>query len=378
MSRIFIGYHRRSQAVASSLVQDLEAMGHTVWFDQDLAGGQSWWNRILAMIRDTDAFVFVLDPESLNSTACKREYEYAADLGKAIVPVLTADGVSVNLLPPALSQIQFVDYRSKDREAVLQLVRALMSLPAPPPLPDPLPAPPAVPLSYLGTLTEQIDQAVSLTYEAQSALVVDLRANLRDRETKADALTLLRRLRKRRELFASIADEIDELLRADVNKGRPLAAPEEQPIPERTLAVEPGRVVLLSATRLLAWLGPSAPPSLNARLQMAAFGAVVGWTVTSIGVLVWGHDFTRQHKAIYVPLVLGAIPWAVAGAIAEKQLLAIKLAAIFGVLFFLGHLVIFALPEEPFLSALLAGGGTGLIFGATIGNNLCWLKRTMV
>jgi hypothetical protein len=64
------------------------------------------------------------------------------------VPVLTTDGgVSLNLLPPALSQIQFVDYRSKDRDAVLRLVRALTALPAP--LPDPLPAPPVVPLSYL-------------------------------------------------------------------------------------------------------------------------------------------------------------------------------------------------------------------------------------
>ena len=58
MSRIFISYHRRSQAVATGLAQDLEAMCHTVWFDQDLSGGQSWWNRILAMIRDTDVFVF--------------------------------------------------------------------------------------------------------------------------------------------------------------------------------------------------------------------------------------------------------------------------------------------------------------------------------
>jgi hypothetical protein len=51
-------------------------------------------------------FVFLLDPKAPNSTACQREFGYAADLGKTILPILAADGVSTNLLPPELSQIQ--------------------------------------------------------------------------------------------------------------------------------------------------------------------------------------------------------------------------------------------------------------------------------
>jgi hypothetical protein len=110
-------------------------LGHTVWFDHELTGGQVWWDQILAKVRDCDVFIFVLNPEALKSTACKREYSYAHDLGKPILPVLVAEGVRTNLLPSALSQIQFVDYLKQDRDAAIRLARALTATPAPQPLP---------------------------------------------------------------------------------------------------------------------------------------------------------------------------------------------------------------------------------------------------
>lgn len=157
-------------------------------------------------------FVFVLDPKALNSTACKREYGYAADLGKPILPVRVAEDMSMNLLPPTLSQIQFVDYRKQDRDAALRLARAFTAVPPPKPLPDPLPLPPEVPISYLSSLAEKIETTATLSNEEQSALVVDLKRSLRDLETTNDGRALLDRLRKRRDLLASIAEEIDELL----------------------------------------------------------------------------------------------------------------------------------------------------------------------
>src|SRR5262245_55378833 len=129
MANIFISYSRQCQPVAKALAEDIEALGNTVWFDQELSGGQVWWDQILAKVRNCDVFVFVLDPESLNSTACKSEYGYAANLGKPILPVLISDGVSTNLLPKALAEIQFVDYRKQDRSAAFSLSRALATLP---------------------------------------------------------------------------------------------------------------------------------------------------------------------------------------------------------------------------------------------------------
>src|SRR5688572_21322324 len=103
MTNIFISYNRQSKPMTATLADDMKALGYTVWFDNELSGGQIWWNQILARVRACDIFVFVLDLGALNSTACMREYGYAADLGKPILPVLVSEGVSANLLPPPLA-----------------------------------------------------------------------------------------------------------------------------------------------------------------------------------------------------------------------------------------------------------------------------------
>jgi len=233
MANIFLSYHRRSEKVAKALASDLQALSHSVWFDQELSGGQIWWDQILASVRECDVFVFVLDPESLKSEACKREYGYAANLGKPVLPVVMAEGVSINRLPPALSKIQFVDYGVQDRDTAFRLARALTSVPPPGPLPDPLPDPPEVPLSYLGSLTERVETTNALSHEDQSDLVLDLKRGLRDPETADDSRELLQTLRKRRDLFAPIAEEIDELL---VGSEPPMVVPPtaETETPPRT------------------------------------------------------------------------------------------------------------------------------------------------
>jgi hypothetical protein len=148
MSNVFISYERGSKSLVGPLADDIKSLGHTRWFDQELSGGQAWWDEILARVRSCDVFVFSMTPAALNSPACQREYRYAADLGKPILPILLADGVSTNLLPPAPSVIQFVDYRKRDDHgSALQLAKALWAIPAPKPLPNPLPSPPAVPES---------------------------------------------------------------------------------------------------------------------------------------------------------------------------------------------------------------------------------------
>ena len=85
MANVFISYNRQSESTVRTLAEDIKQLGKTVWFDQELSGGQAWWDQILAEIRNCDVFVFVLTTESLNSEACKREYKYAGALGKTIL-----------------------------------------------------------------------------------------------------------------------------------------------------------------------------------------------------------------------------------------------------------------------------------------------------
>jgi hypothetical protein len=212
MSQIFICYSRHNQDIIRTLSQDLEELGHTVWYDRELSGGQIWWDQILNKIRQCDVFVLALAQEALDSHACKLEYTYASSLGKTLLPVLVADGVSMNLLPPVLSKIQHLDYRIQDKKTAFTLVKTFQKIPPSKDLPDPLPAPPEVPVSYLGNLNAQIETASTLNFQEQTALVFKLRERLREVESPDDVLDLLRKFRKRDDLLAKVAGEIDAIL----------------------------------------------------------------------------------------------------------------------------------------------------------------------
>jgi hypothetical protein len=66
MAKIFISYDRASKDVVEQLVQDLADDDHEIWFDQQLTGGQKWWN-ILSEIRHCEIFVAVLTPGFVES-----------------------------------------------------------------------------------------------------------------------------------------------------------------------------------------------------------------------------------------------------------------------------------------------------------------------
>lgn len=207
---LFISYSSKSREAVHQLASDLSDLGYTVWFDRELTGGHQWWAAILGQIRDCDVFVFALTPESLESFPCELEWKYARDCHKRILPVQLAE-VRLASIPAGLQEIQLVDYREQGKSQQAALNRALVKLPPAKPLPDPLPAEPPTPLSPLVRFAEQID-APTLSGDEQILLVAKLRPFLDDADTKADALALLKRFRRRDDLLARTADEIGRLL----------------------------------------------------------------------------------------------------------------------------------------------------------------------
>jgi hypothetical protein len=377
MSKIFISYCHESEAIVGTLAEDIEELGHEAWFDHGLSGGQAWWDQILGNIRKCDVFVFVLVPEALSSTACTREYNYAADLGKPILPIMVAEEVSANLLPPSLSKIQYVDYRKRDRDSALHLARAFSKVPPPEPLPEPLPDPPEVPLSYLGGLTEQIGAKVTLSYEEQSALVVDLKTSLRDPETAKDARTLLERLRKRRDLLASVATEIDEALASSIR-----AQPTE-PEPDISHNIEEVSVKTQSETETEPpGAQPTHPPSVQPdptsvghgitrreRLKCAFYGAIIGFAIGA------GAVVTSEPESWWIGGLITCAGGAIAGAISgthRRLIVALILGAA------LGWIIVSVSmrgDRHLFLLGGVYGAPAGAILGAIAGVILRKLKK---
>jgi hypothetical protein len=316
MANIFISYNHRNEEVTKLLVKDLQELDNIIWFDNKLTGGQAWWDNILERIRKCDVFLFVLSKEGLDSTACKREYRYAASLGKTVLPVLVSDNVSVNLLPADLSVIQYVDFRNHDTTAVLRLARAMGNIPPSKPLPDPLPVLPDIPISYLSKLVTTLESETPIGFAEQSSVFMDLKRNFLDPETSGDARKLLEILRKRKDLLATIAGEIDELMqRKSITPA--VTAPEpgtkEKPAPTsnkensrkktKSLEEQPGAPATFSLNKVIVgqWsvqITDMLSNSVTATFRFTANGTFSGQIFSLMGVLPVQGQYTVQFQRL--------------------------------------------------------------------------------
>jgi hypothetical protein len=210
--KIFISYSREDRTFVESLRADLSQLGHDVWMDQRLVGGQEWWDEILRNIRECDLFVLGLSPRSVESEACLLELRYSSAVRRPFLPAMVLS-TDPNYLPPEIAHAQFVDYTRSDREALLHLVASITQLPPPPPLPDPLPEPPAMSWGPLYEVRRLIALATELDRKHQLWLVDMLQQNSTNPRLQPDVTELLAEFRQRGDLMADVLARIDELLR---------------------------------------------------------------------------------------------------------------------------------------------------------------------
>lgn len=192
----------------SSLHEDLAKLGHVVWRDTDITGGQEWWSEICQQITVCDVFVFAFSGNSARSRYCLAELDYALALGRAILPVDVAP-VAPELAPPALRSLQHVSYAERTPESALTLARALGTLNIP--LRDVAVSipPPQAPLSDLAGVRDEI-MSSDLSEEQQLDIVARLK---RDFGAGEDVVVeLVRVFRSRQGLPAAIIEELDGLL----------------------------------------------------------------------------------------------------------------------------------------------------------------------
>ncbi len=154
---VFVSYSRRDEQAAGQLLRTLEKAQYSVWVDQQLRGGESWWQEVLTQIRGCSVFLVALSDNALSSTPCRSELDYAMRLGIPILPVRIGQVGSVRSSPVA--GLQIVDYASGNPNAGVELMVALNDRrEARRSLPDPLPPAPPIPFEYLARLQQRADQ----------------------------------------------------------------------------------------------------------------------------------------------------------------------------------------------------------------------------
>ena len=208
--QVFISYARSDAHRVTALVEGLRQLHYDTWLDEDLTGGQAWWDAILSQIRASSAVLVAVSPAALESVAVRREHEYGHAVGRPLLPVIVAT-VRLETLPPLLAPLQVVDYRGTGTKSAFALAAALATLPAPRALPRPLPDPPPIPISYLSELKER-SQATALSMDEQLALIARLKVALARASEREAAEEVLRSLEKRNDLYQVSAREIEFLL----------------------------------------------------------------------------------------------------------------------------------------------------------------------
>jgi formylglycine-generating enzyme required for sulfatase activity len=89
MAQVFISYSRKDLPFVEQLAADLEKAGLEVWYDlSDLEGGVRWRVEIEKAIRNSQFVIVVLSPDSVESEWVEREFLFASNLGRKIVPLL--------------------------------------------------------------------------------------------------------------------------------------------------------------------------------------------------------------------------------------------------------------------------------------------------
>lgn len=120
--QLFISYAHDDMPICKQFVKLLEA--HEVWFDQNLRGGEEWWQRILDRLAWCEGLIYLLSPASVESEYCRREANIALSSGKVLIPVIIHRRAQ---MPEFLKHIQYIDLSEglESVESVLQLMNTL-------------------------------------------------------------------------------------------------------------------------------------------------------------------------------------------------------------------------------------------------------------
>lgn len=123
---LFVSYARADAPFVRMLAKDLRAAGHEVWFDEhDIKGGQDWQQAIERGLASCEAVVVVLTLTSVVSEYVRREYGYAINEKKLVVPIIR-ERCDV---PDDLRPMQYLDFTTSYDGGLKKLLSSLEALP---------------------------------------------------------------------------------------------------------------------------------------------------------------------------------------------------------------------------------------------------------
>lgn len=106
-TKVFVSYAQADQSLAEDVRRRLRAMQVDVWSDDQLTAGDNWSNVLREHLKESQYFLLLLTPKSVESSWVLQELGAAWTLGKEIIPI-TSDRRLLDRLPIDLSRVQTI------------------------------------------------------------------------------------------------------------------------------------------------------------------------------------------------------------------------------------------------------------------------------
>lgn len=124
---VFISYSRKDRELVRRLDHALRQRKHEAWVDwDDIRPAEEFMQAICSAIESTDAFVFLVSPDSITSEVCGREVAHAVAHNKRLIPIVGRE-VEAHAVPGTLSGMNWIFCRESDDfdTAIGKLIDAL-------------------------------------------------------------------------------------------------------------------------------------------------------------------------------------------------------------------------------------------------------------
>ena len=127
MGHIFISYSRKDGEFVDRLMQTLDRYGFPTWADVNaIVGGDVWKGAISKAVRECDAFLIILSPQSAGSENVSKELAVATKHARRILPVMYQACEIPDKMEYDLAELQWADFHNLPFDEALEgLVRAL-------------------------------------------------------------------------------------------------------------------------------------------------------------------------------------------------------------------------------------------------------------
>ena len=129
MAKLFVSYSRRDSVAARNLIDSLRSIEQDVWVDwESIPPAVDWLEQIFRGIEESDAFIFLVSPDSVASDVCNVEISRAAQNNKRIIPIVLRD-VDPKLTHENIRKLNWTFIRESDNfEEGLRKVKTAIEL----------------------------------------------------------------------------------------------------------------------------------------------------------------------------------------------------------------------------------------------------------